>query len=1043
MGKQRTHLFWTDLARHIRSVVLASAILTGTAYAQDTTTPREFDVPAGRLDAAVERLGEQAGLQIVYDQALVLGKNAGAVKGRLTAAEALKRLLSGTGLMWERINEQSIVLRPAPTSTPPKPVIKPRPAQSMAPEGKVTELAEILVTGTRSLNTDIERTRDDAQPYVVFHRETIERSGATSVDDFLKQRLPMNTTAVSENQGAFNRGNRSQINLRGLGTAQTLILVDGRRTSNTIENGDQTLQPDLNGIPLAAIERIEVLPTTASGIYGGDATGGVINIILRRDYQGSEVKLTWDNTFDTDSAQPRVDLSTGFNLGENTNVMITASRSWGNVLMNRDRDFVEDYRRQAFANNPNLYLPPASPPLGFLPNLRSTDGSDLLLDDGTPLGSSFTHVPAGYAGAGSDGGAALLANAGTYDFGLANSSQGNGGRQALLNAPEITSANLTIRHTLTPRIESFLELAASNNVGRFVNNSLLPGGQILPADAPNNPFQQDLEMQVPLPTQDFRLDTRVTDRRIATGIIVKLPGNWLAEADYVWSRTSLRSADEVYGELTAEGITALADGTLDILRDQNAFPLNLSPYLIRPGEIRGPYETTTRSPTLIFGGPVGNLPGGQPMLNLRLEHRDERFAEATQVFPMDFGTINFPAKSQAVSSAFAELRIPLFSSLNARPGLQELEFQLSARHDRYTIEGATNSVLPDEPVERIDSKLDSTNVTAGFRWKPIEDLVLRASYGTGFLPPNVNQLVPSIPFLLPGNGFFLDPRRGNTPVGDIEYLFGGSPDLKPEESESFSAGLVLTPRFLLGARLSVDYTRIEKTDNISGVPGSVQGLLDNEARFPDRVTRGHNLPGDPLGWAGPVVAVDDTLINIARAEVEAYDLQLDYARETRRWGTFNVFAIATWQTHYRTQLLDDLPIVENVGFQGGGLGSPLKLKANVGATWQYRRWTLGWLSRYFDSYHPYPAGSSDGVIASNLQTQGAAKVKHQIYHDLTAQYAFDGSDSSWQGRLRDGLAIQFGIRNVFNEKPPRELDHYSPYGDPRLSSYWLTLRKSF
>ncbi|MEJ1962128.1 MAG: Plug domain-containing protein [Gammaproteobacteria bacterium] len=121
-------------------------------------------------------------------------------------------------------------------------------------------IPEILVKGQRTLNVDIKRTADDVQPYVVFDREAIAKSGATSVEDFLKRRLTMNTVAATNLQGADVTGNASSFNLRGLGTEQTLVLVDGRRLSPFTRGGGLPTQPDLNGIPLSAIERIEVLP---------------------------------------------------------------------------------------------------------------------------------------------------------------------------------------------------------------------------------------------------------------------------------------------------------------------------------------------------------------------------------------------------------------------------------------------------------------------------------------------------------------------------------------------------------------------------------------------------------------------------------------------------------------------------------------------------------------------------------------------------------------------------------------------------------------
>lgn len=1028
----------------LRIAVINAILMMGGSLAWSSTAMAQqaevqsYRIAGGDLETALSQFGTQSRIQLLYSPELLEGKRSPGLTGSFTPTQALRQLLQGSGLEAERVNSSTVVLKKiAATPSPARSPVQKPASSAAASEGKVTELPEILVTGTRSLNTDIERTRDDVQPYVVFHRETIERSGAVNIDDFLRQRLPMSSAGVPNNQ-FDGGGNRSQIELRGLGPGQTLILIDGRRTSQTLSTGNTLLQQDLNGIPLSAVERIEVLPTTASGIYGGDATGGVVNVILRRDYRGGEVQLTWDDCIDTDCSQPRIDLSAGFRLGQNSSVMLRASQSRSNALLRRDRDFIEDYRRQAFENNPNLYLPPASAPLGALPNLRSADGSELLLDDGTPLGSSFTHVPSGYAGAASDSGAALLANAGTYDFGLANSSQGAGGRAALLNNPVVTSGGLTLRHAFTPKLDGFVDLWASNNLGHFVSNRL-SDNFTLPADSPNNPFQQDLQVTLPLPTQDFAFETRNTDRRATIGLIARLPGGWLGELDYLWSRTRSSSTQEIYHDLTLEGGAALQNGTLDLLRDPNAYPLDLSPYLIRPGEISGPFETTTRSPTLILGGPIGSLPGGDPQLSLRLEHRNEEFSEASLVHP-DF-TLFLPDKSQSVSSAYAGVTLPLFSALNARPGLRELEIQVSARHDRYTLDAASNDgfVSPNQPVSRVNRKLSSTNTTVGLRWQPIEDLVLRASRGTGFLPPNVNQLVPSPPFQDAG-GYFLDPLRGATPVGDFEYRYGGNPDLLPEDSKSVSAGLILTPRFLSGARLSVDYTRIEKTGNITSL--GPQQIMLLEAFLPGRVQRGPNLPGDLPGWAGPVTVLDDSLVNIARTEVEAVDLQLDYEHENS-WGRFHWFAVSTWMLHMRNQVVPTTPFLDEVGYDNASIliGTPLRFKVNGGLQWSRGAWRLGWVVRHFDRYRPYSAQvlAYPQYIEDVLLAQGAAYVSSQTYHDLNGEYRFDGDAGSWL----DDTTLQFGIRNVFNDPPPRVLQSYSPYGDLRLASYWISVKKSF
>src|SRR5207237_8614471 len=131
--------------------------------------------------------------------------------------------------------------------------------------------------GSRSQNIDIRRTQNDAQPYVVFNSKDIERSGAATAEEFLKQRLTANSVTETASQGfdtplGLNGGGASAINLRGLGANETLVLIDGRRVAPSYV---QALggQPDINGIPVSAIDRVEVLPTSASAIYGGVAMG--------------------------------------------------------------------------------------------------------------------------------------------------------------------------------------------------------------------------------------------------------------------------------------------------------------------------------------------------------------------------------------------------------------------------------------------------------------------------------------------------------------------------------------------------------------------------------------------------------------------------------------------------------------------------------------------------------------------------------------------------------------------------------------------------
>jgi len=173
----------------------------------------------------------------------------------------------------------------------------PAPAAGKEETGNPVKLETVNVTAKKPFtdgNMDIVRTIDDAQPYYILGSQLIEQSGAVNIDDFLKQRLSVNTTARSNAQTLPNfLGNNSSVNLRGLGATQTLILINGRRTAANAVNG-ALRQPNLSNIPLAAIDRIEVLPSSSAAIYGGSAVGGVVNVVLKHNYSGGEVRGTYD-----------------------------------------------------------------------------------------------------------------------------------------------------------------------------------------------------------------------------------------------------------------------------------------------------------------------------------------------------------------------------------------------------------------------------------------------------------------------------------------------------------------------------------------------------------------------------------------------------------------------------------------------------------------------------------------------------------------------------------------------------------------------------
>jgi iron complex outermembrane recepter protein len=1000
------------------------ALFASVCYALGADEPKKsFDIPSDQAARSLKAFAQQAGVEVMIPADLGRNTRTPPVKGDMTTREAISTLLADTGLVVDHDAETGVYVVRKETEAEAKngssrPASNRVAADTRDRRDGVQVLPKFEVMGTKLLNMDIRRTRDDARPYVIFERDTIANSGATSLEDFLKQRLTANTTGTNFSQTANTRPNSSSVNLRGLGSSQTLILVDGQRLADDGYNTGPE-QADINGIPLGAIERIEVLPTAASGIYGGRATGGAINIILRRDYQGVEVKGSFEDTFNSSSPTHRVDLAAGFtSKNGKTNVLISANYADIATMLVGDRPFYEEGLARVQANNPAAYLPTNLPQGGTL-NIRSANGSPLF-GAGT---ASFTSVPVGYTGGG--GLAPLQTNAGKYNLSAPRTTLKSG----LWNGSTVESMIASMRHQFSPKLQVIGEVALSRNQGEspFTREA---GTITVAATAPSNPFGQAVLVR----TSDgidsvLALDNQ--KRRLRLGAIVSLPAEWQAQTNYLWSSAWNTNASAHSISLAAVQ-AAVNAGTLDLFRDPGVSPIDFTPY-------EGSYtivsklSTSSQNFSVLAAGPFGSLPAGRPTLNLKLEYRDEQFEPGSQRASDGSSLTLFPERSQTTQTAYGEIRLPVFSHAGPKGKSNTLELEVAGRVDRFSVDAAGNRSSETAPIVRTKSTQEAFNPTVALRYQPLTDLTFRVSYGTGFVAPSVVQLVPGAPFYAANT--LIDPRRGNEAnSASVAFVSGGNASLRPEESTSWSGGIIFTPRQVPGLRLSVDYTQIDKTDNITTL--TRQQIVDNEAIFPDRVVRGPVPTGDPYG-VGPITSVDITSVNIARAEVTAYDVQLDYERATSRAGKFGFYGYATWQPHYLTQLLPGLAFIENAGVTSS---NPLRFKANAGLRWKRGRLSAGWNARYFDSY----------VVSTNatvLLNQGARMVPSQIYHDLTLGYRFEGASSgSALSRAMAWTEIQFAVKNVFNTHPPFDAGnayYYSGFADPRLATYVLSLKRSF
>jgi outer membrane receptor protein involved in Fe transport len=1012
------------------AAIIGALTLPVAAVAQEASY--QFNIPAQDLGAALRAFGQQSGQQIIFDGQQVSGKQSVALTGGYSAEEGLRRLLGGAALTFQRSHAGVLVVQDPNSPT------RLGDATGASPSDQVDDVAEILVTGQRSLNADIRRSEDDIQPYVVIDRAQIERSGATNVENLIKNALPM-AQVGDLNRGGV-QGSSSSITLRGLGDNETLILIDGRRAPGYSVFGSE-MQPDINRIPLAAIERIEVLPATASGIFGGGATGGAINIILRRDYTGAEASVTYRNTYQGDFQERRAELTGGMSLENGrTSVQFAGSYSDAGSLLVNERDFRERAFNRVLANNPSELIPGFGPPVGATTNIFSVSGADLTLKPafgGGALNSPITFVPYGYAGPGSDNGAGLVSNAGHYNLDPANTTQINGGGlQSLISSPTSSSLNLTIRRHFTSWLELFTDLTYSTNRSEYQESNSF-SFTLLGSD-PANPFNEDVNVATPTfganHTDVFELSTS----NAVVGAIFSLPGDWRGEADFAYGRTELTNSTFT-GIDYVPSSAAVSDGTLQLFRDTNSFPVDFSPYVLGDS-VTSPVISTTYDYSLRAGGSLPFvLPGGAVSLSTLLEHRESDIGTYQNTFPIGAGqtfALFAPKRSLVANSVYAELRLPLFTEQNHVPGVNLLEFQLAGRYDDYELTGGNFysifNGIPFDVDTFANTHLSSFDPTIGVRYQPIADITLRASYGTGFLPPTLGSLVRSAPSF-PIDYGLTDPLRGDEAVGPITHVAGGNPDIRPEQSESWSAGLILQPHFVPGLRFSVDWTRIEKVDAVDYLfTGTTQEGLDEIIAFaPERVTRGPVAPGDPFG-VGPITSVDDSLINAASGLFEGIDFSFSYEWQTESLGEFTFSVVASHALHAQRRLTPVAPDLEAVGW------TQLPWQGNATLAWESGPWTVSWTARYYDSYFEF----QDHHFNPN---QGSAKVDSQIFNDLYVGYDFGASDN-----LLRNSRVEIGAQNLFDTEAALDVrsvnqnqPYYNRYADARGGNYYIRIRRPF
>ncbi len=898
-------------------------------------------------------------------------------------------------------------------------------------------------------NVDQARTENDITPYVVVDRELIDRSGAISMQDFITQ-LPQNTAnAVSPSGIGNTNANVSVINSRGLGAADTLVLVNGRRLPSGSASSTASGQADLNTIPLAAVERIEFLPSSAGAIYGANATGGVVNIILRSDYRGFEVSTTYGNrTSAGDVARVGLSLAGGivFNQGR-TQVMMSANYSHNNGMSNNEGGFYARMRTRVLERNPSLFNGLAFPTIGSNLNIQRAAGATTNLP--------IINVP--YASVPRTSNGLLTAsqlipqldNDATEGWGA----RGGGGQNWTRQEQGIRALMTELTHRFTKETEATLQVNLAENTAFVLDGEFLQSS--VPAANPYNPFGTAALGTAGVPvlittrlhdTANTPRNTKTQTWNVLSSLKGRLPGDWRWNGDvsYGHSTQSRRLSTVVTSRVTA----ALA-GTLPgfVGKFYNPFigpasGLANDPALVAEISrinVQGA-STGMWSSALRVAGPIRFLPLVEPQLSGGVQWRTDSAFNGLNG-DIVVGTNSPPTATvtpditRETYATYAGATVPLIDAKRPRPFAKRLELTGSVRNEHQSgeVDGATRA--------RRKGSYASTTTATGLRFEPITGLTFRASYGEGFTPPSVGSIGAAFPGELPLT--ITDPRR-NQAYTVADTVTGGNPGLAPETSESFNYGVVFQPRWLTGFRISADFYRIKKQDRIVNL--STTTLLANESLMPaERITRAAPTAADTAaGRPGVIIFLDLTPINSTELLTEGMDVNASY-RFVLGENRFDVSALGTFVDKYRTQLAIGQPSREDVGWPYRTANAPLKRRGNARVFWSRQAFTAGVTWRYLDSYQITTSPAVDLV--------SGGRVASASEFDVQTSYSFSSRGRSGVFRWLDRTKVTLGASNVLDRDVPFYFTgiantgiaglYYSPLSDPMQRFVYMTLKKSF
>ena len=772
---------------------------------------------------------------------------------------------------------------------------------------------------------------EGALPVAVLTQDDLRKTGSNSAAEGLR-RLPSFVGAATTEADSNGGTGRAGVNLRGLGENNVLILINGHRAGNPslgpsgFAGGAFT---DANTIPFSAIDHIEVLKDGASAQYGSDAVAGVVNYILKTEFEGFQVDVLYGNTTNNDASTVRASAITGFSTKDKRfNVVLDANYYHANAIYSRDRflSSIADVRRFGGSNAGSPSFPGRIEVARGSASAAAAGGTNLILQDqgSVPIPAGSTLTTAGTPVVGGGAYRAYSPSADPFNFRAFTPAIPEQERFAYYGATDFMVIDKVLdlyAYGLYSNNRQYNGLAPSP----FVNLS----SSIAASAAAGVPLAQDLITQYGSAINILRASpynpvgndlTRVRFRSLTLGPRVSFydtrdyEGVFGAKGsiktfnyDLTLSHTENKIVNSVSGDVRSSlvaqevaqgnfnpfvGVNSPSAGTL-VTADGVAHAYNNAAALQRAsyhGDIIS-FSNLNFAEARLSNTFFPDAPQGGFSVALGGEYRRESFdlqTDPTLLSGDTVGGFNASASfhaTQDVRSIFGELRLPIVTPTMNIPGIYNLSLGVAGRYQKFLIDG-TDPLLN----RGVQPSFETTNPKYEIRYQPIQDITLRGSYSTSFRAPSLVDLFQ--PAVVGGNAPALrDPlaqSTGQDPNVQPTDTTTGSPNLQPETTDSYTAGIVLSPRFAPGLNVTVDYYQINQ-NNLIITGGSVaqfyvnQNFFSRGALFSDLVIRDQN---------GGLLTVIERPFNAAKRRVEGIDVTVAYELDTmnlfkRDFGKFN------------------------------------------------------------------------------------------------------------------------------------------------------------